>query len=425
MILLVRCSAAVFAAGFLRVIADFQGSTHLVDIDNGAIRYGKETSHGPVAALVSRIESGNQRLSWDDRLGWLPAVSKALGVSMTSQMLVFSKTSLQREHIHPRNPRALYYNDDVYLGYIPGAPLMEISEVDPHLGGVFYTLEQRKSDRPVFTRTDNCLECHASGRTMGVPGHLVRSFETGADGMIDLPTAAESIDHRTALAERWGGWYVTGTHGKMEHRGNRIGPDFARARKDPTVGGNMASLDGLFETAKYAAPGSDIVALMVFEHQTHMHNYIARLNYMATQHLAAYGHADYLKSPVEGFVKYLLFAEEFELTSPVSGDPAFVKEFEAAGPRDRKGRSLRQLDLKRRMFRFPCSFLIHSKAFHELPAALKRKIYARLDAVLAGNDASGAFARLSAEDRTAVREILADTLDDLPEDWLRNAGPTK
>lgn len=405
-----------FLCGLLWCRADFQGSTHLVDIDSGAIRYGKETSHGPVAALAAQIESGKETMSWDERFGWLPAISKALHLPKASQMLVFSKTSLQRSFIHPQNPRALYYNDTVYVGYIPGAPVIEISEVDPKLGGVFYTVEQRKSDRPVFTRSDSCLECHASGRSMGVPGHLIRSIETAADGMPDLSTAVESIDHRSPLTDRWGGWYVTGNHGAMTHRGNIVG---GRDRKNPTAGANVASLGGYFETAKYVAPGSDIVALMVFEHQAHMHNYIARLNYMANQHIASYGHVDYLKSPVEGFVKYALFAEEFELTSPVEGDPAFVKEFETGGPRDSKGRSLRQLDLKRRLFRYPCSFLIHSDAFRNLPALLKKRIYARFDEVLVGNDTSDAYAKLTGEDRKAVREILTETLDDLPEGWGR------
>jgi hypothetical protein len=408
----------VLLCGLLWCRADFQGSTHLVDIDSGPVRYAKETSHGPVAKLAARIDAGEESLAWDERFGWLPALSKALALSTNSQMLVFSKTSLQRSFIHPQNPRALYYNDTVYVGYIPGAPVIEISEVDPKLGGVFYTLEQRKSDRPVLTRSDSCLECHASGRSMGVPGHLIRSIETAADGMPDLSTAVESIDHRSPIADRWGGWYVTGNHGTMTHRGNLIG---GRDRKNPTAGANVTSLGGYFETAKYPAPGSDIVALMVFEHQAHMHNYIARLNYMATQHIASYGHVDYLKSPLEGFVKYALFAEEFELTSPVQGDPAFAKEFESSGPRDSRGRSLRQLDLKRRLFRYPCSFLVHSEAFRNLPSPLKKRIYARFDEVLGGRDTTGAYAKLSDEDRTAVREILAETLSELPEGWGKPA----
>lgn len=404
--------------------ADFQGSTHLVDLDHGGIRYGQETSHGRVATLISRLEAGTERLEWNDRFGWLPAVMKSLAVPTHSQMLVFSKTSLQREHIHPQNPRALYFNEDTYLGFIPGAPVMELAEVDPRLGGVFYTLDQRKGDRPVFKRVDNCIECHASARTMGVPGHLVRSFETDDTGTIDLSTGTDSVNDRTPFAERWGGWYVTGRHGSMEHRGNRMGSDFVKARKDPSLGGNRLRLDDLFPVGKYPAAGSDIVALMVFEHQAHLHNFIARLHYMAAQHLEAYGHVDYLNSPVETLVQALLLSGEFRLTSPVSGDPEFVRSFEAAGRRDTKGRSLRQLDLQTRLFRIPCSFLIQSDAFRELPKPLKRRIYNRLGTVLTAPEPPSEYAHLSPTDRAAIREILAETLTDLPPGWPESKATT-
>jgi hypothetical protein len=157
---------------------DFQGSTHMMPFDEDTINYGKAADHSPIARLQEQINKGEVHLEYDPQLGYLPALFKALGVSPASQMLVFSKTSFQRERINPKNPRALFFNDEIYLGYVMGSPLLEISAVDPKLGGVFYTLEQKPADKPRFTRTDQCLECHASAKTMGVPGHLVRSFNT-------------------------------------------------------------------------------------------------------------------------------------------------------------------------------------------------------------------------------------------------------
>ncbi len=415
-------SHALVAALGLMAHADFQGATHLVDLDHGGIRYGQEKSHGRVARLVEAVESGTRRLEWDGRFGWMPSLLQALEVSTNSQMLVFSKTSLQREHIHPHNPRAIYFNEDTYVGYIPGAPVMELSEVDGRLGGVFYTLDHKRTDRPLFKRVDNCIECHASARTMGVPGHLVRSFETDANGIVDLSTGTDSVDDRTPLSERWGGWYVTGTHGSMTHRGNRIGEDFARARKDPTIGGNRMRLDDLFPGERYPAPGSDIAALMVFEHQAHLHNFIARLQYMSTQHLAAYGHVDYLNSPLETFVKALLFSGEAPLTSRVVSDPAFVKSFESAGRRDPDGRSLRTLDLGTRLFRVRCSFLIHSDAFAALPGPMKSRIYRRLGEVLSAATPPEGYTYLDDTERRTIREILAATLTDLPAGWPKAAA---
>ena len=346
-----------------------------------------------------------------------------MGVEAASQTLVFSKTSLQREHIHPGNPRAIYFNDDVYLGYIPGSPLVEVSEVDPRLGGVFYVVEQKPTERPVIKRVDNCLECHASSRTMGVPGHLFRSVETDRQGVIDLSTGIEPIDDRTPLADRWGGWYVTGTHGAAQHRGNRLGDEFVKAKAHPALGGNKTRLDEYFEVAKYPTAGSDIAALMVLGHQVHLHNLIARVHYMAVQHLAAYGHVDYLKSPVDGLVKQVLMAGEIPLEYPVRGDPEYVRAFEKTGPRDRQGRSLRQLDLQNRLFKHPCSFLIHSEAFRRLPDPVKQKVYRRMAEVLSGADRSEPFQHLSAADRQAIREILTDTLEDLPPDWKDRVRP--
>jgi hypothetical protein len=405
------------------VFGDFQGSTHLVELETEALKYSKEATTGPMAQLIRKIESGTVRLEWDVKWGWLPAFQKALGVDSSSQTLVFSKTSLQREHIHPANPRAIFFGDDIYLGYIPGSPLVEVSEVDPRLGAVFYAVEQKPTEKPVIQRIDSCLECHASSRTMGVPGHLFRSVETDRQGIMDLSTGIEPVDHRTPLSDRWGGWYVTGTHGAAQHRGNRMGEEFAHAKSNPALGGNKTRLDEYFDPSKYPSAGSDIAALMVLGHQVHLHNFIARVHYMAVQHLAAYGHVDYLKSPVEGLVKQLLMAEEVSLEYPVRGNPEFVRVFEKAGPRDHTGRSLRQLDLKKRLFKYPCSFLIHSEAFRRLPDPLKQKIYRRMAAVLSGVDDSEPFRRWSAEDRVAVREILTETLEDLPADWKSLTRP--
>ena len=405
------------------VIGEFQGSTHLVELETEALKYSQEPTTGPVAGLIRKIEAGKVKLEWDTRWGWLPSFQKALGVEAASQTLVFSKTSLQREHIHPGNPRAIYFNDDVYLGYIPGSPLVEVSEVDPRLGGVFYVVEQKPTERPVIQRVDNCLECHASSRTMGVPGHLFRSVETDRQGVIDLSTGIEPIDDRTPLADRWGGWYVTGTHGAAQHRGNRLGDEFVKAKAHPALGGNKTRLDEYFEVAKYPAAGSDIAALMVLGHQVHLHNLIARVHYMAVQHLAAYGHVDYLKSPVDGLVKQVLMAGERALEYPVRGDPEYVRAFEKTGPRDRRGRSLRQLDLQNRLFKHPCSFLIHSEAFRRLPDPVKQKVYRRMAEVLSGADRSEPFQHLSAADRQAIREILTDTLEDLPPDWKDRVRP--
>jgi hypothetical protein len=398
--------------------ADFQGATHITPFDEDTIAYSKTEATGPVARLKGRLDKGEVDLNPDDTHGYLPALLEALHVPRASQMLVFSKTSFQRELINPKNPRGIFFSDDVYIGYVPGSQILEVSEADPKLGGVFYTLEPDQTGKPRLRRNDQCLECHASAKSMGVPGHLVRSFATDDNGVVDLSSGTSLVNHRTPIEERWGGWYVSGTHGQQLHRGNLIGKGaFERQEKEPNFRGNQTDLSRFFDTKKYPSPHSDLIALMVLEHQTHMHNFITRLNYEATLHLQHSGHTRYLKSIVEAFLKYLLFAEEAPVAAPLRGTSDFAKEFASRGPTDKRGRSLREFDLHTRLFKYPCSFLIYSEAFDHLPQPVKEQVYHRLWEILSGQDTIAAYAKLDAPTRGAIAEILIATKPGLPAYW--------
>jgi hypothetical protein len=333
-------------------------------------------------------------------------------------VLVFSKTSFQRERISPHTPRALFFNDDVYVGFIPGSPLMEISAADPKLGGVFYTLDQSTVAKQKFVRTDQCLECHASGKSMGVPGHLLRSFQTDESGVTDLQSGLSEVNHRTPIEDRWGGWYVTGKHGEQTHRGNLIGKAaFEKQEKKPNYLGNISDLSRFFDTTGYPEKGSDIVALMVLEHQVHMHNFITRLNYESTLQLARYGHINYVTNIADAFLKYLLFTEEAPIRDRIRGGSAFAMEFENMGPKDSQGRSLRSFDLQTRLFKYPCSYLIYSKSFDAFPEKMREHIYRRLWEILTGRDDSPEFRKIMPETKQAILEILRETKKELPGYW--------
>ena len=398
---------------------DFQGSTQELPYDQEVIFYNKAKPDDPVTRLQAKIDSGEVKLAWDEKFGWLPALIEALHVPKSSQMLVFSKTSLQRRLIAPRTPRSLFYNDDVYLGFIPGAPVMEVSVVDPKLGGVFYKLEQDKADRPKFQRDQDCLSCHGGPKTLGVPGHFVRSVVTDSTGEMDSQGDLGNVTHCTPIADRWGGFYVTGTHGSQTHRGNLFGEKaFTNAANDPNHLGNLqpGDLSRFFDTSKYLGAGSDIVALMVLEHQAHMHNYITRLNYETQLMMSMYGHIRYLKHQEDAFLRYLLFTEEAPLTEPVSGNSQFIADFTARGTRDSKGRSLRDFDLSTRLFKHPCSYLIYAEAFDSLPAVIRDHLLQRLYDILTGKEEDKQFA-MKAGDRRAILEILRDTKPNLPAYW--------
>ncbi len=409
----------LFNPALIRVSGDdFQGATHMVAFEENSIGYNNSVATGAVAQLQKQLDAGTIKLRYDDSYGYLLSVLEQLKVPQSSQMLVFSKTSLQRERISPETPRSLFFNDSVYIGFIPGAPLLEVSMADPKIGAVFYTLSQSKTEPPKFQRNNQCLECHASSKTMGVPGHIVRSYETDEKGIVDLASGTSLVNHRTPLDERWGGWYVTGTHGHQTHRGNLVGKKaFERQVKTPNRDGNVTNLNSYFDVSRYVKNQSDIVALMVLEHQTHMQNFITRLNYEASLQFQRYGHVRYLTNTADSFIKYLLFAEEAPLTNAVSGSPEFVRDFTSTGPRDKRGRSLREFDLQKRLFKNPCSYLIYTDAFDTLPAPIKDLVYSLLWQILTGQNQSPTYSSVSPESRQTILEILRDTKTDLPQYW--------
>jgi len=392
----------------------------------------------PVARVQSRLDRGEEPLRFDEAHGYLQAVLDRLNVSPKSQVLVFSKTSFQFQRITPRTPRAVYFNDDVYVGWVQGGEVVEVSSVDPQLGAVFYSLPQRETASPTFRRhTHECLQCHASSLTQGIPGHVVRSVYPAADGMPVFSQGTYVTDHTSPFDERWGGWYVTGTHGAQRHMGNVVVQERDEddsVRLDADAGANVTDLSDRFDTSPYLTPHSDLVALMTLEHQSQMHNLIAHASIEARIALEreeainrAMERPDGYRSPTterqfeslgNKLLAYMLFAEEAPLTAAVSGTSGFAEEFSARGPRDRRGRSLRDFDLERRLLRYPCSYLIYSEAFDRLPAPVREHVYQRLWDVLLGRDESKTFDHLTADDRQAIREILVDTKPGLPEYWL-------
>ena len=406
------------------------------DNEQPPIHYSTSTPNNCISRLQSRLDRNEARLEYDENHGYLQALLNALNVPLESQMLVFSKTSLQRHRISPRTPRAVYFSDDVYVGFCRSGDVLEVSAVDPQLGAVFYTLEQKKVDRPHLVRqTENCLICHSSSRTEGVPGHLVRSLFVDPSGLPILSAGSYSVDHTTPLERRWGGWYVTGRHGSQSHLGNLI------TRREPPVepvenaqGQNVTLLNDRLAVEKYLTPHSDIVALMVLEHQVLVHNRLAKANFVARQALhyeadvnRAFGDPEgkrlesttrRIQSAGDDLVAALLLVGEAKLTAPISGTSGFAAWFSSEGPQDPQGRSLRDLDLERRLFKYPCSYLIYSPAFNELPGEMRDYVWKRMWDVLSSELEVEPFSRLSKEDRRAILDILLATKSDLPSYWF-------
>jgi hypothetical protein len=401
--------------------------------DHPAIAYTARPVHTAISDLNEQLRRSAVALPFDRATGYLPAVLNALHISIDSQLLVFSQTSQQADQISPSNPRAVYFNDTVAVGWVRGADLLEVAAHDPQQGAVFYTLPQKAVSSPRLTRENGCLLCHLTWETLGVPGFQVLStFQ-----MSDDPNAYASgvvSDHRTPLSDRWGGWYVTGQPGISQHRGNVpviVKPqDLQRA---PRAAPQLSSVAKQFDTHGFLSEHSDVAALMVLEHQTRMANLLTRVGWETRVALRPANAA--LRRPdssaklparvleaVGDLVDYLLFVDETPLASPVAGSSGFTRRFSEMGPKDQHGRSLRQLDLGRRLFRYPCSYMIYAPAFDALMPEAKNAVYERLWAILSGSEHGRQYARLSLADRQAIVEILRDTKNDLPGYF---AGPVR
>jgi hypothetical protein len=371
-----------------------------------AIAYFTTPPTDRVARLNADLQSGSVRLAFDPVQGYLPSILQALRMPAASQLLVFTKSSVQASRISPRNPRAIFFDDTVTLGFIPGAEFLEFAAEDPRQGVVFYTLDQRAVEQPVIERRDFCLSCHNNRSTLEVPGLLVRSIVTTAAGAPVPKYGNYTSDHRSPFEERWAGYFVTGRHGSMRHLGNAMLVDRTSDARvtDDTL--NLDSVKTRFDADRYLSPHSDIVALLVFEHQMHMINLLTRIGWDARLLLSTH-RADapaVLAHAADELVDYLLFADEAPLPAAVTGTSGFAEQFSGQGPTDRRGRSLRQLDLKTRLLRYRCSYMIYSDAFNALPPQARDAIYERMWRVLSKPSA----------DHRAVIEILRDTKPDLP-----------
>jgi hypothetical protein len=389
----------------------------------------------PIAKLEKRLDSGEVKIQYEDGHGYLRSVLAALHVPVESQTLVFSKTSFQYPKISPEQPRALYYNDDVYVGQVHDGKSLEFVSFDPVQGAIFYVMDEHKIDRPRFERSElDCIQCHVAISTHGVPGVMLRSVFTSPSGVQSPRTPQFITGQDSAMKDRFGGWYVTGKHGSETHMGNSLLADGAEAEQlDRKAGANVTSLRGRIDPANYLTGSSDIVAHLVLAHQTQMHNLITQTNYQTRIALFADQKKNVpagtisdaarkqFERPAEALVRYLLFANEAPLEEAVEGDSGFTKEFESRGPRDAQGRSLRDFDLQKRIFKYPCSYLIYSEAFDSIPGPAKEFIYKRMFEILSGREQGPEFASLSGEDRRAILEILVATKPGLPGEWKQLA----
>jgi len=423
-------------------LATASGLPATEDFEQEPINYSKSTPTDKAAEIQARIDNGTfefDRSSGEKAL--LLSVLREFGVDPATQVLVFSQTSLQNDRISPRRPRALYFSDEAYIGWVQGGDV-EVTTIDPKLGPVFYRLHvpRTPAERTRILRDGDCMRCHLGHNPDRVPGLLVRSVYPDADGQPIYSAGTFFTDHTSPLSERWGGWYVTGDHGPMRHMGNVIAeqlPD-GRAKIDIERGANLSALPDFVDRDAYLQPDSDIVALMVLEHQLTAHNALFAAHFASTQTLhrnrLMAKHFSYspdelsatsrrlLESQAERLLRVLLFADEFPLEGyGIEGNEAFQTAYAAGARRDSDGRSLRDLQLLSRLYKYRCSPLVYSSSFANLAPEFRAIVLEFLRHILDGEfpsaEQAAAFAHLKAPERARIKSILTQPLDNLPPNW--------
>ncbi len=444
--------ALLMAAGITARAQDAPGPSPFVmatptklryDHEYPAMHYEQTPADNPVARLQKKLDAGEVQLAFAPGRGYLDSLLKALGIDVSSQALVYSKTSLQKGSIKAATPRAIYFDTDTYVGYVQGsdATQIEIAALDSRLGQVFYTLDNRAAAPAVFARqTVTCLSCHDTYEMSGggVPRFLLMS--SYVDTLGNQLTHEDQIltGDETPIKYRWGGWYVTGHTGKQVHVGNILVHtvqelvDLEHVRR-----GNLDTLDGLFDTKPYPTDKSDVIALMVLQHQVTVQNLITRVNFETRAALARAGQnpdqgavsalppqkAKELGDWIDQLAGALTFTDAAAVTDTISGNAGFDRWFQAQGPRDRQGRSLRELDLKNRLFRYPVSYLINTPAFDALPESARIRVYGRIAALLLGQVHDDAHPAVPADDRKTALDILRATKPDFAR-FLATRGGT-
>ena len=395
------------------------GDPDFTDIEAAPHNYRQRTPQDGFTKIKAALESGQINLDQSSEKGFVLGLLKTLDIPVSSQMLVFSTTSLQLSLISPSNPRALYFNEEVYLGYVPGGRI-EIVGLDPELGGIYYIFEFPREGRPLgIERSERCMNCHAGEDTGHVPGLVIKSVVPGPTGGSLTAYRLGQTGHGIPIEERFGGWYVTGTPGHWRHFGNLIGRLSAGSlTTTPNPPGARFNFD------KYPTGSSDLLPQLLLEHQAGFVNRVVEASYRARTALhAAHGEltamqVQELDQQAKLLTRYILFADEVKLPPPgVEGDAAFKAAF-LRNRRAVSGISLKDFDLQTRLFKHRCSYMIYSPIFTGLPLPMKQRVYKCLERALSLSNPDPDYSFLPASEKQAIRKILKATLSDFSDGGL-------
>ncbi len=405
------CLLASLGLQLLAPSATCREDTAFADLTSPAHQYWTRPLNDPFSKLIPDFKSGKIKLNTQNQLSFVTSLLKALNIPASSQMLVFSTTSLQLSKISPRNPRALYFTEDLYLGYIPGGKI-EIISIDPQLGGIFYIFEIPRGEKtPQPQRAKRCMNCHADTDTRHVPGLVIKSVIPGPNGGSLNSFRREQTGHQIPLEDRFGGWHLTDADPIKKHWGNLIGQLSPAGLKKQII------LPGqLFDFNNYPNDRSDLLPQLLHEHQVGFINRVVEAGYKYRSYLhtdksqLSPAHAKEIEQITSDLTRYLLFADEAKLPPGINGDPQFKQDFRAKRQTLASGESLKDLDLGRHLFKYRCSYMIYSNAFQGLPKKFKQQIYQKLDQALNTQNPAPDYSYLPSAEKRIIKKLLQNTL---------------
>lgn len=374
------------------------------------------------SGVLKKLQSGETKLDTTSDKTFLASLLGALDIPVSSQILVFSASSLQSGIINPRNPRALYFNEDTYVGYVPNGKV-EVISMDPTHAAIFYIFERLRpgGGLPVIARSDKCFNCHAGNATRRVPGLIAESLLPMADSGASLETyRRDEQGHHIPLDQRFGGWHLTGGHHLGTTHANLMGVSKGAGKFDKVA----ANPGQLWNIESHLLPTSDILPNLVHEHQLGFENRVFHAAYVMRQlHPEGRGPLPFAAKPeveklADELARYILFTDEAKLPSQgIEGDPGFMKDFIRNRKPTKNGIALKDFDLKSRLFKHRASYMLYTDSWQKLPTTLKDRVYYKMAEGLRDQNPAPAGMHLPIEERHAIRAILKETLPGLPSWW--------
>jgi hypothetical protein len=391
-ILITALAPAVLPAAEKSVFAmdEFATAPHL---------YWEKPQQDRFSKMIAQVAAGKAALDLSNNTAFLLSLLKALEIPVSSQLLVFSGSSLQKRLINSRNPRALYFNEDTFVGFVPGGRI-EIASLDPELGLIFSIFDPLRGGAalPTVTRPEGCLNCHAEAHSYRLPGVSIESLAVDRDGSSLETYRRGEIGHMVPLADRFGGWHLTGGHGLASTRANFIGSlsPAGMARTENPVG-------KFADVSNYPVATSDILPHLIHEHLSGFLNRLIQLRYLERRMRMAAQTSEpdraAMQRLVDEFADYLLFKDEAALPSGgVTGEPTY----QAAFLERYAGSGLGQFDLKSRIFRLRCSYLLGTEIWKSNSPGLQKAISSQLGKKLAPETAS----HLTKQEKAEIRNVL-------------------